>query len=228
MPKNSKKLSTSLEALEKEALKAAREEDWPKATQTNLKILKLLPQNTTTLNRLAWAYKNLGQIKKAKNAYKKVLRIDKNNLIANKNLGRFTAVRKDQPIVQSQSKKNPSLFLEEAGKTKVVSLIKLTSPKVLASLHCAQMVELVPRKKCISIKDRDNRYLGSLPDDISFRLLKLIKKGNQYQAWIKSIQKQNLKIFIRESKRSPKLQNLPSFPIDSSNHLKHKENFISY
>ncbi|MBN1263243.1 MAG: tetratricopeptide repeat protein [Candidatus Pacebacteria bacterium] len=202
----------SAESLEKQAIKAAVRENWPKAVEFNLCFLKLQSQNTTALNRLAWAYTKLGQNQKARASYKKVLSIDKNNPIARKNLKRLPQNKNSVVTTpEKPTKKTPSLFLEESGKTKVVNLLRIAPTPVLNTLDCASPVELIPKTRFISVRDHCQRYLGILPDDLSFRLLKLIAGGNRYEAWIKSIGRKNLQIFIRETKRSPNLANQPSF-----------------
>jgi hypothetical protein len=41
----------------------------------------------------------------------------------------------------------------------------------------------------------------------------LLAGGNKYSAWIRTIDAKSVKIFIRETFRSPKFQNTPSFPL---------------
>jgi tetratricopeptide (TPR) repeat protein len=207
----------SIEDLEKNAIRAAVKKDWNQAIRINLSVLKIEPENISALNRLAWAYTELGKTKKAKTAYNKVLKIDKYNLIAAKNLKRLAALAKKQPA-EVPADKTHSLFIEESGKTRVVSLVRLAPSQVLAGLQCAEPIELVPKKRFICVRDRNNCYLGILPDDLSFRLLKMIKGGNQYQAWIKSVDKQSLQIFIRETKRGPKFKNVHSFPTSTTDY----------
>ena len=73
--------------------------------------------------------------------------------------------------------------------------------------------------------DRDDNYLGLLPDDMSHHLLKLITGGNKYQALIKSVKSNSLAIIVRETFRSRKFRNQPSFVSDhkavtySSDHI---------
>jgi len=68
------------------AIKAALERDWEGAIELNLEILSISPQNIPSLNRLGRAYMELGQKESAKDAYEQVLKIDKYNTIATKNL----------------------------------------------------------------------------------------------------------------------------------------------
>jgi len=53
--------------------------------------------------------------------------------------------------------------------------------------------------------------VGRLPDDISARLRKLISLGNTYKVLIKSVNQEEVKVFIREEARAQKLADTPSF-----------------
>jgi hypothetical protein len=72
-------------------------------------------------------------------------------------------------------------------------------------------VNLVIKNRGISITSSGGEYLGVLPDDLSHRLLRLIKGGNKYQAYIKTTKTNSLSILIHEIFRSAKFRNQPSF-----------------
>jgi len=57
-----------------------------------------------------------------------------------------------------------------------------------------------------------------LPDDVAFRLLRLIKAGNNYSVCIKSVTKNGISVFIREIKRGKKYYSQPSFISSTSEH----------
>lgn len=191
------------------AIQAALRGKWEKAIKINENILKNNPQDTPTLNRLAHAYLKKGETKKAKRIYKQVLKIDRSNLIAQRNLEKLESFR----ILGSKKTKaaRPS-FLEEPGKTKTLSLVKLATPSKLAQLDIGEELVLNPKKRGISITDQSGQYLGALPDDLATRLLYLIKRGNQYQVFTKLVEKNRLIVFIKETFRDQKNQNTPSFP----------------
>jgi len=98
----------------------------------------------------------------------------------------------------------------------LVKLVRLGTPENLVQLVSGQEVFLIPKKRMISILDHQNTYLGSIPEDLSQRLLFLIKGGNKYQAFIKAVDKQAVQLFIREIERSRRLHNQPSFTNNSS------------
>jgi len=198
--------------LEKQAIKAAIESDWGKAQKLNLAIIKQNPQDLSALNRLARTYAELGKIEQARKTYRKVLSLDRYNPIASKNLERLSGAGKTKKV--SPKKKRPSasdIFLEEPGKTKVVKLVKLAAPSVLSGLDNADPVHLVSKKRNVGVTNEEGAYLGAIPDDLSRRLIHLMQGGNRYEAFVKAVEKGGLQIFIRETFRSPRFKNLPSF-----------------
>ena len=201
-------------ALEEQAIKAALAQNWSKALEINKKILKDSPKNIAALNRLGRAYWEMGKIEQAQQTYKKVLSLDRFNPIANKNLKRLTKSAKIKKIFEGKnaSPRLGEIFLEEPGKTKIVKLVRLTSPSVLAQLNNADLVTLKAKKRTISVLSAKGNYLGTIPEDLSTRLIKFIKGGNQYQAFVKSVDHQKLEILIREVSRAKKFFNTPSFP----------------
>lgn len=202
---------TDLKTLEKQAIKASLDCQWPDAIKLNRIILKVNPRSVSTLNRLARAYWENGEIVQAKKTYELVLSIDQYEPIATKNLKRLAGL-KDGQNNHHRRITNRNLFLEEPGKTKVVKLIRLASPKVLANFSSGDQVNLVPKRRLISITDPSGIHLGCIPEDLSQRLLTLTKGGNQYTAVIKAIDQRCLEVFIREVKRGVRFKNQPSFP----------------
>lgn len=204
--------------LEKKAIRAALAGDWTKAIKINQKIVKIEPGNLEALNRLGFAYLKNCEPARARGCYQRVLKIDPHHPIALKNLSRSSSKKKKE-----NNKKNKKVqietFLEESGKTKVVSLVKLAGQEVLLQVNCGEPLELIPKKRWISVYSQDNEYLGSIPEDLSFRLLRLIKCGNRYEVFAKGIDKQSLQVLIREIFRSKKLKNTPSFPSSGLNYI---------
>ncbi len=211
----------ALISLANKAIEAALVFDWNKAIEINKEITKVTPENVDCLNRLARAYFEIGKYQQAKKIYQQVLELDPYNTIAQKNLKKAASFKKNE--IQNEDYKDhqtataisPALFLEEAGVTKVVSLIKVAEPQRLSKLYSGIMVSLVAKNRGVSITDQEGHYLGVLPDDTGHLLLRLIKGGNKYQALIKSVKTNGLTILIREVFRSKRFKNQPSF-LDSS------------
>jgi tetratricopeptide (TPR) repeat protein len=195
------------------AIEAALSRNWKEAIALNLKILKKDTKNIDALCRLGRAYFETGLKTKAEEIYKKVLRIDKFNSIATKSIELVKASR----ISKSSSPKNqiqspPPVFLEEPGITKTITLIRLGDPKAIARLHPGDPVSIVAREHIVAFISLQNVHIGRLPDDLASRLLPLLKAGNKYHAWVKSVT-DGVKIFIKEIYRSPKFADVPSFPV---------------
>ncbi|HUV46967.1 MAG TPA: hypothetical protein VMW29_02425, partial [Candidatus Bathyarchaeia archaeon] len=199
------------------AIQQALAGKWQAAVQTNLEILKTNQEDIDTLCRLAKAYTELGQKKLASQTYRNVLKFDRFNQIAKKNL---VWINKKKLVNNKKGhcKIDPGLFLGEPGKTKVVPLIKLAPAKILLALSINETIKLLVRKHSISVYDDSHHYLAKVPDDLSARLIKLIRSGNHYKAVVKSFSERNLTIFIKEEKRSSKNADIPSFPLSKEDY----------
>lgn len=195
------------------AIEAALSSNWQDALKLNKKILKVEPQNVDALARLARVNMELGKLNLAKKFYSEVLKYDPYNPIAIKNLKIIKSFKSNSqnPNRNGSVKLSPSLFLQEPGKTKVVSLLKVAEPQKLSQAFCGMKVEIVIKNRKITITDFEGKYLGVLPDDVSYHLLRLIRGGNKYELFIKSIKVNGLAVLIRETFRSKRFKNQASF-----------------
>lgn len=194
------------------AITAATNRDWKGAIAANLALLKQNPKDVDALNRLGRSYFETGQKTKAEEMYKKVLRLDKFNTIATKNLSLLHTSRLARDSKAPGTATPPPVFLEEPGITKLVGLTRLGDQKVISRMHPGDSVKIAARDHCVAVTSPSNDYLGRLPDDLASRLLPLLRGGNTYNAWIRSLDG-GLKIFIKEMTKSPKFRNTVSFPI---------------
>lgn len=199
--------------LKDKAIQAMLLGDWKNATSLNKALLNENPKDIDALNRLAYALTILGKIQDARSAYRKVLKLDILNQIAIRNIKKLTdfGPRQIAKSVNSIKAVN-NIFLEETGKTKIISLVNTAQPKIIALLKTGQPVITSIKRSKIFIQDQNEQYLGVLPDDIGKRLIKLIKGGNAYETCIKSATEHNVSVFIKEVKRVAKYKNQPSFP----------------
>jgi tetratricopeptide (TPR) repeat protein len=201
-----------IEETAQKAVSAALCGNWDNAIELNRSILKLEPEDTDALNRLARAYAESGEIKKARTCSKKVLDIDPLNSIAQKCLSKWNQVGE---IAGNKTKSaSPKSFLEEPGKTKMVSLLHLGDKRILASLDSGDEIDLETHKRRVSVCTKEGEYIGRLTDDLSAKLRELCKHGNEYEAFVKSVETDKdecVTVFIRETKRSSKLSDIPSF-----------------
>lgn len=197
------------------AINAALEQDWAKAVTANEEIIAQNENNIDALSRLAYAYTQLGKIEKAKKLYRTILSLDRYNFIAKKNLDKISSLSgKSQTYIQKKSPVilSPQLFLEEPGKTKSIVLKNVAPTSVISKFRIGDTVTLHPKKHSIEIRDQEKTYIGAIPDDITFRLLRFIKAGNLYHVCVKNTEKNSVSVFIREVKRGKRLFHQSTFP----------------
>lgn len=179
------------------AIRAALCGDWEAAVEYNLEILEESPQNVAALNRLGRAYTELGQKEVAKDAYEQVLKIDKYDTIATKNLKLLPHQKNNMSSIELSTED----FIELPCITKSTILIKVASRDILLGLVCKQKLELLPRTSLVAVMTEDKICIGCLPDDLSLKIKNLIKDGYEYSVCLKGASDNTATIFIREIKR---------------------------
>lgn len=221
-----------MDTLAQSAIEEALKGNWNKAEKLNEEILDETPNNKEALNRLARACLELGKIKKSLSSYKKVLKIDPYNSIAQKAIPRLQALE-NSPLSKEKMKKKANgtanspvstanLFIEEPGKTKTIILIHLGDPSVISILDAGEIVNLSPHAHRVSVETEEGHYVGRLPDDLSRRVIQLSRLGYEYKSYVKAVTADSVKIFICEVKRAEKMTDIPSFPQTE------KPNYVSF
>lgn len=193
-------------SLKSQAIQTALIGDWSNAIILNKQILKESPDDINTLNRLGFAMLSVGDIKGAKGVYEKVLSLDMKNPIAIRNLKRLNAGNNLKTNIPLNN-----LFIEETGKTKIIELINTAGKKVISHLRSGEKVLVRIKRSKIFALDAEERFIGMLPDDIGKRLIEFMNGGNEYDAYIWTVDDNKLCIFIREVKRMKRYSNQPSF-----------------
>ncbi len=203
-----------VDILEQQAVDAAMNAHWKEAVEFNKKISRLDKNNLGAQLRLGYAYIQMSKLKEAKTSYRKVLRLQKGNQIAEENLERIKILelRGSKKIPKKEVRLDPNLFLELPGKTKSSTLVNLGQKNTMAHLVIGQQVYLKPKRRKMEIRTEANDYIGALPDDLSRRLLLFIKAGSQYSTFIKDVSLSRIVVFIREDKRGKKVMRYTSFP----------------
>ena len=187
IPSKHSKTSYELDLLIQAAVLSAMQNKWKEAAKINQQILSLSGDDVEALNRLARAHTCLGRIPKAQKIYKKVLEIDPHNIIARKNVERLVKVNGgghnngqtrllDGQVINGQGSNGnlTNIFIYEPGKTKLINLLNLAPPAVLATLACGDQLLMNPKKHAIVITSYSGTYLGALPDDLAHKLISFI------------------------------------------------------
>lgn len=199
------------------AIQCALSQDWKQAIKINVDILEKDKNDTEAMCRLAYAYSQLGRIDEAKRIYRKILTIDRYHAIARKNLDRISVIARSwgQTTDRTKVRISPNLFIEEPGKTKTVVLRNIAPVKRLAQVNIGDSVTLFAKNHSIEVRDQEKIYLGALPDDIAFRMIRFLKAGNVYQVSIKNVHKNTLSVFIRETRRGKRFIMQSTFSLGS-------------
>lgn len=204
--------AATTQPLDRQAIQAALESRWDDAVRINLEFLSENPQDTATLNRLGIAHLKLNQPSDAKKYFQQVIDIDPYNSIAHSNLKKATPKYCQDLSINTPLTNLTFSFIEEPGKSKVIPLNNIGEPTIISCLYPGLEVELkVSARRLKVVTTKGHHHIGFLPDDISVRLIKLIRAGNKYLTMIKSSEPNGVQVYIKEVKSSKRLKGIPSF-----------------
>lgn len=211
-----------LQLLERDAVEAAINSDWPTAVANNKKIVLIDKNNLAAYLRLGFANLQLQKFDEARKYYRKALKIQQNNNVAKENLERIKVLetKSTKKVRNSSIYLDPNLFLEIPGKTKSVVVVNLGQKNILAQLSVGQEVYLIAKKRKVEVRTKDKEYIGCLPDDLSRRLLLFLKAKSLYSVFIKEANLSRVTVFIREEKKGKKVQQYLSFPHNIQDKMK--------
>ena len=197
-----------------EAIALAMQSRWQEAVAVNQGIVESFPTDVDAHNRLGRAFMELGEFARAKEAYGQALELDPNNTIAQRNLQRLSLLPESQSRVKEErSEVAPNLFIGEMGKAGVVNLRNLAPQEVLARVAAGNRVHLKVRGQQLIVENEQGEYLGRVEPQYGFRLVKLMKDGNQYSAAVVSLDSDRAKVLIREVFQHPSQVGRLSFPV---------------
>jgi tetratricopeptide (TPR) repeat protein len=184
---------------------------WEEAVNVNRSIIQLFPNDGDSHNRLGKALMELGRYNEAKRAYKKALELDPMNQIAKKNLDRLNVLVKSKTAQAATVQVDPTLFIEETGKTAITVLQDM--PKdILAALNAGDPLELKPEGNRIALETPNGDLVGYVEPKLTARLVKLISDGNQYAAGVASVSGDECRVIVKETYQDPSQAGRPSFP----------------
>ena len=210
--------------LPERAIALAMENRWSEAADINRKIIELYPNDADAYNRLGKALLEMGRYRDALDTYKRAVELDPNNMIARKNVDRLAHLADKAieparlPKAASQTRPaefariNPTMFIEETGKTGVTNLVNLGPPELLIEVTAGDNVELRANDNKLEVYDEDGQFVGQVEPKLAKRLLGLMATGNRYTAAVTTASQSSISIIIRETYQHPGNRGKFSFP----------------
>lgn len=211
--------------LPERAIALAMQSRWSEAADINRKIIELYPNDADAYNRLGKALMEMGRYRDALSTYRRAIELDPNNIIAKKNIERLNHLADREPIESSRpslsqaalqeregERLNPSIFIEETGKTGITRLINLAEREVVLKLAAGDRVDLRAEGSALRVYDEDGRLVGSVEPRLAKRLIGLMEGGNRYTAAVTTVSESAVAIIIRETYQDPSQRKILSFP----------------
>ena len=217
--------------LEKEVIALAVQGRWEETVAANKSIIEKFPTDIRAYNRLGRALTELGGFAQAREAYSKTLELAPSNVIAAKNLARLASLSEPKATLNSEHHKvAPELFVTETGKAGVVNLCNLAPSEVLARMAIGDQLHLRVEGQRLIVENKRDECLGEVEPKYGLRLTKLIESGNRYAAAILSIEKNGVRVIIKEEYQHPSQAGHPSFPLKTTKHqlLQAKESLLRH
>ncbi len=206
---------------ERDSIRLAMESRWAEAAAANKEILESFPDDTDALNRLGRALMEIGEYAEAKEIYGRTLTIEPDNTIARKNIDKLSQ------LVDAGKKRetgpghrvSPQLFIEETGKTGVVTLKRLAAKEILAKFSPGEQALLTVKGHRLLVSGGSGEILGEVASEHAQRLIKLIDGGNKYDAAIASMEG-GVKVIIKEMYQHPSQRGRLSFAVKGGESLR--------
>lgn len=194
------------------AIALAMASRWEEAAQVNRELLDLFPDDVDAHNRLGKALSESGRLEEARTAYSRAAALDTTNVIAMKNIQRLSKLISDQAVVAPPTRVDPSLFIEESGRTTITILVHTPGAEMLARMTAGDLLELRTVDHVVQVVTTEGEVVGQLEPKLAKRLQTLLEAGNRYQTAVTSVDDHSVKVIIRETYRSAKMGNKVSFP----------------
>jgi hypothetical protein len=196
----------------KEAIDMAMQARWKDAVKINKEILAAFPDDVDANNRLGRAYMELGQYQLSRKAYQRAAEFDPYNAIANRNLRRLKDLKGAGKIEIETDKVEPDHFIEEIGKTGVVTLEELAPKEKRASAVAGDRAVLKVKDSHLVVESSRGEYLGRVEPKHAPRLIRLMRGGNKYSAVVVKSTAEGMTVMVRETFQDPSQVGKLSFP----------------
>jgi tetratricopeptide (TPR) repeat protein len=198
--------------LSERAISLAMVSQWEEAAKVNRELLETFPEDVDAHNRLGKALTELSRLDEARAAYSRAAQLDPTNTIAQKNLQRLSKLVGEQAAPAIPGRVDPSLFIEESGKTTITGLLNTAGAETLAKMDAGDLMELRPTDHTVQVVTPDGTYVGQIEPKLSKRLISLLEAGNRYQTAVTSVDDHSVRVIIREMYRSATMGGKVSFP----------------
>jgi len=196
-----------------QAIAAALECDWPRATELNQQILETSPDDVEARNRYGRALLEQGKLDEARAAYEQVVKAYPHDPIGLRQLARIAALKDDKRKPDAtRSRTQTRLFIEDMGKTGILRLVNPAPVNVLARYSPGSEATLREQEGLLAVHARDGMLLGFLEPKVGRRLIELIGGGNEYVLALVTNDHSNARVAIREAVQSPENADRISFP----------------
>lgn len=202
--------------LSEAAISHATRGEWEAAVEANRQLLESGP-DTDAYNRLGKALAELGRNDEALDAYQSALARDATNRIAERNVARLQVIVGGKAKAKAgngngkSEKASAASFIEEMGKTGHARLVNLAPPRRLAPLSPGDAVELTLDGEQLVVRAGEIE-VGHVEPRVGNRLAKLIRGGNRYEAAITMMDRDDVRIIVREVFAHPSNFGKVSFP----------------
>jgi hypothetical protein len=196
----------------KEAIDLAMEARWQEAVDVNKEIVESFPEDVDAFNRLGRAYMELGNFAQAKEAYRRSVKLDPYNAIANRNLRRLNDLKETQKPEVETDKVEPHQFIEEIGKAGVVALQDLAPKEKRALTVAGDKAVIKMNGSFLVVENGRGEYLGKVEPKHTQRLIRLMLGGNRYSAVVVKSTADHMTVMVRETYQHPGQAGKLSFP----------------
>ncbi len=212
MPREDEKQIRYKEQRSKEAIEMAMQARWQEAVDINKELVGNFPDDVDSYNRLGRAYLELGQYKLSREAYEKTVQLDPYNAIANRNIRRLKDLKDMGKTEVETDKVEPQKFIEEIGKTGVVTLEELAQKEKRAGTVAGDKAVLKVEGSYLVVENSRGDYLGKAEPKHAPRLIRLMLGGNKYSANVVKSTADGMTIMVREIYQDPSQVGRLSFP----------------
>jgi hypothetical protein len=196
----------------KEAIDMAMQARWSEAVELNMALTRDFPKDVDAFNRLGRAYMELGKYGLAREAYSQAQALDPYNAIAARNLRRLNDLSESDNEEVETDRVEPHQFIEELGKSGVVTLYDLSPKEDRARMVAGDRVTLRAESGNLNVYNSRGVFMGKVDIKFAPRLVRLMAGGNQYAATVDKSTMDMMTIIIRETYQHPSQAGKLSFP----------------